>query len=73
MTHEELMNLPFEEVEKLYYQKLLAEKNNDIKLRTKLLNEYPSLFDPESWEEIANVFRLLDKRKDKPKHPRPQH
>ena len=43
----------------LWQQKTKAEATNDIKLRTRLLRQYPELFISQTTKEIQNIIELL--------------
>jgi trans-2-enoyl-CoA reductase len=61
MRANRLDDLPFDEVQMLYCKRLYAEKDNDIKERTRLLRDYPELFEPEIWAELELVFKRVVK------------
>ena len=59
MIHTALFDLPFNDVIDLYQQRMLAEKNNDLKLRTKLLLKHPELFNDEVMAQLEDTFKKL--------------
>lgn len=61
MKNAKLYNLPFDKVQKLYVRRKYIEANNDLAGRTKLLRQYPELFDQTIWKEIEAVFNLVKK------------
>ena len=45
----------------LFKAKLIADKYNDIRTRTKLLNQYPELFEDDAWQEMERLYLYMRK------------
>ncbi len=50
--------LPFNEVKKLYIEKIKATQANDTRKLTKLLEQYPGLFCQETFAYLETVFKM---------------
>jgi hypothetical protein len=61
MQAESIFDLPFDDVVKLYNQKLHVESTNNVRARTKLLKVHPELFNKETFLEIEAVVKLAYK------------
>ena len=61
MQAESIFDLPFDDVVKLYNQKLHVESTNNVRARTKLLKAHPELFNKAIFSEIEAVVKLACK------------
>ncbi len=53
--------LPFDEVKALFIAKVRAHQSNDIRQLTRLLRDYPALFDETTFATLENVFKMMQR------------
>ena len=54
-----IYDMQFERIMDLYRKRINIEEKNDIKARTLLLEQYPELFDPIIFQEVADAYRQM--------------
>lgn len=57
----DLFDLPYSKVIDIYNQYQIAEANNDIATRTRLLKKYPQIFTEKARKEIEAVSKQTEK------------